>query len=539
MLPLLAETGGKNEVKESLLSIGSYLIGILKNGAVVRANREKPYEIGYYLHTDENAPVPQAYQTIFDEKIASVDNPVKLLNPLMVESAEYALKTISSQLPGRFLFKRVDDPSQAKLLVAGIEQLKNDRTAGTTIFSKGAILIAEAAHRDKPNCVLQSTTIHEIEHGLGLEHPQDRKLTFGKSKEFSKHIEGASYFDTLMTYDEENDSDTPGRDKAYFKLDTTSQCYPVSLMPADLKALIELYPLASDKKNVAMVGPAITSSQVAAVHVASIGADGRTSFIPFPKEGIIYHPQKDTRNNTLVVSGNLNPLEPLAHFHSVIRQVANGTEIVQPTDRITRGSVLVPIRPETIVLATDVPHQVEIMGNTQVVVQTPMQESMKKYKFTHEIFADGKKNTVELSVDQVRDGTTQLIARPGAELKITFKDAASLAAMSHPFFLHEFIHFEISTASAVRLQWHVDKQQQYHLSANVADKSEKPINIIFALDTHDKAAHAKFQLALSQPWEELGDKPVVPERVHAKIPSYEPMQSQLPMAVPGKVTRER
>ncbi|MES2985440.1 MAG: hypothetical protein V4735_09665 [Pseudomonadota bacterium] len=449
---LLSDLSGRQQT-EAISALGKAMFPALE-----RAFNPRPperYVIPYYLPKDQDAPVDPALVASFDVRADDslviskpdgtivvqqvpyirADNPAEPVNAHQQRAVMDAFATIEAQLPGRFSFVETHDPNKALLSFAAVPKMHKD--VGVATMESGRILLNNEYYQSSfaYNTIMGHAALHEIGHGLGLEHPHP----FTKADN-SLSIEGVSYYQTVMTYSSENKAVLERVAKGhgdyrtllaeYF--DANNKGHPVSLMPADINALKRLYPIASDGVSAAP-GAAVAGVLGEPVHVTHLGEQGRAQAIPFPDQGVVYHPLHDSGDDTLVISsGKPDPgWQQLARVglpYLSVRQVVTGTELSQPYGR---GTTVVPVKPETIVLAgTEIPQRIQMEGNTALVIAPAVGTPNQDGWLQNMVEVRGIQNRVTMNAQRFAEtdhaGDTHIQVYSGAQVDIAITDAARL-----------------------------------------------------------------------------------------------------------------
>lgn len=279
----------------------------------------------------------------------SQSNPLLAVDSQQRGVIEATFANITAQMPGRFRFERVDDAGQADLMFGAAAS--GNGAGGAANRPNGAVVLVRGNTNGR-------ITTHEILHALGLDHPMISEV--GETR--AQHNDRATYFDTAMTYDENNNAGKGPR------------LFPHGLMPADMGALARLYPVADDvRRGARLTGLATGMSEGEdATHMrASVvqrRPDGQHLYgVAFPKAGLAYMPIGDTADDHVILQHSARVLSVDAHGRfdampqAVVRVLPAGLFI--DTGQGV-GSVM-PVVPERLDLSIDVT-EVEIRGNIAV-----------------------------------------------------------------------------------------------------------------------------------------------------------------------------
>lgn len=230
----------RNLRRDPIRFVGAFA-ALAMNDSRRDAQLESPpedYVVRYYLAMPGSAPPDQVMETMRSnnaqanaeensDQQSAIPIPERLvpINDLMHRSIVDAFSTIESQLPERFRYERTMDPQDADIVFAAVPDIRNETEVihGGASLATGAVILNDRSFREIDTVMARSVALHEILHAMGLRHPQDARTDGGVTNE------RASYFDTVMTYSD-NNSASPMR----------SAAHPISMMPADIRAMLVL-----------------------------------------------------------------------------------------------------------------------------------------------------------------------------------------------------------------------------------------------------------------------------------------------------------
>lgn len=298
------------------------------------------YVVRYYAWGHANQPRPQLVQQTYsqgtddsthqhshgdgeDRPLITRNNAMRPITTDMRDDVQHAFATIASQLPGRFRFVEVNDPSQADIQVAAITNAEG--FTGIASRTNGSILLdlteynsrIHGEHENPQHAAWQrdqmrKAVMHEVLHAMGLTHPQDDNDYGTRYGAANKTVnQRATFFETVMTYSSNDDA---GRGMGEWQV-------AVSLMPADLTALQRLYPIASDRTG-AMVGTAELAERRDDIGAVIRNRSGAREVL-LPESGVVFQPQVNSTADSVELRAAPNSMVQL-------RQNSRGVLIGEP-----------------------------------------------------------------------------------------------------------------------------------------------------------------------------------------------------------------
>ncbi len=271
----------------------------------MRSFAPETYVIHYYVVDEKTPQVPFALGNAFsnqredivteqlrgkivqqDVPYARTANPIGSVNNNMSIAIQRSIETIESQLPGRFRFERTQDLAQADITFASVPKMgkRGAEQNAVSIIQTGGVLLNAALFKGELTDNMQISVLHDLLHVLALEHAHDFLKGPG-----APSTDKATFFHTSMTY---RDNDLRGRGLN----EGGGYRYPISLMPADLEALVRLYPIASDRHDKPQIGKAahVVDSGVTISHSLNNKLVREAVMLP-DKPGLVFQPMYDTK----------------------------------------------------------------------------------------------------------------------------------------------------------------------------------------------------------------------------------------------------
>ena len=403
----------------------------------------------------------------------------------MIKAVEDAYASIHSQLPGRFIFQRVDDPKQADFSFGAVPQMhdyiKRDKTlelgaSGVTEIGTGAILFSAAAFSGSYNADMLQTAMHEIEHGFGADHPQGTPGENLKSK--APLTKKASFLSTTMTYPENNSNSARPLEYVYGD--------PISMMPSDLQMMIKHYPIAADRTGAGpMIGspPGLRSDPLVTVTLQH--DNGTKDEIHFPsQEGTAFQPMIGAPLDLLKVQGL-----PGGH---VFLDVQKTGLFAHPDNS---GSTITPIYPLKIQMSPDVNEELQTYGNTIIDNSVPSKLSGGDDIINFR----GTKNELTMNATDFAKGKISINCATTSEVRIELKGSDALATA--PIDIRNIFTYEgeidgkkIPTTD-LATRWH-RMGNEYRFRTGSKNGLMDETTVYVHLDTKNPKAHAAFQSAI-------------------------------------------
>ncbi len=471
------------------------IVGLAANGLDARrAQLDAPpetYVIRYYV-TPEGSPAPEhAVRSLTgqsatlklrdggSETVAYIQNPGDLrgLNTRTHAAVVESFDTIESQLPGRFRFERVDDVEKADLTFVSIGNVGNDtsRVGGVTASYNGVIALNREAFQSDDALENRMTALHEILHAVGLRHPQDQEA--GKPSN-----DRVSYRDTVMTYDVNNDNSS----------NSLRRLTPAGLMPADIGALLVLYPIAADRRE-----GAARVSQIPETHALTEGPRllspyvDRTIAVPLGHSAA-YTAAADTPSDTYMPAAN--------HVkHKVIQE--SGGVVIQGENA---GEAHIPIHLDTIE-----------MGGEDVVItngHVTVQAADGSAALQNTVRMEGENNILRLSVEQWQNSSQLNVhLSPESHTRLELTGGASYEGPLDMSRLPSFSTGTLNHAYGMSAQWSRPAPNQFTLTLERDGAALSTLDIHF--DELSPMAAAQMQLAF-----ERGQLPVTSMLADLEVP---------------------
>jgi hypothetical protein len=369
--------------------------------------------------------------------------------------------------------------------------------AGIVSYNGGHfLLLNEKSYQNSYHSYMKTAALHEIGHSLGLDHPHNLQKDPGGIS-----TEKATFNDTLMTYTTNNNAQRVG-----------SFAIPVALMPADLAALIKLYPIQADFRR----DSTLIAAPPTARHDADFGAilaqdtqwNSRTSSqVPFPEQGLIAHPGSDTANDHITLrqtplAEGSPPVRPNDvgwdhEFRAIVRAHEQSTSILKPYGM---GETFLPLKLEGLTL-TPSAEQVNVTGNIRL--NSPNNLPNQHENAAHDrIIVSGKNNRIFLSMAEMVNETTMFQLQPGAQASLHLRETHVLPS-SAGFQLNDFLTADYRQQPGepkLTVQVTEEKHPQHGIfrveMRNAAAPDLPPIRVRLVLENAEAAMLQQFRMGL-------------------------------------------
>lgn len=437
-----------------------------------------------FLHGDEDkiTTVEKGKKVEKDVPYLRADNPAGPVNENMARGINDAFSQIDAQLPGRFRFVRVTNPAEADISFAAVPKIKTKM--GVTDIETNAILLNSDLFKGSYNSIMPHAALHEIGHAMGLAHPQNHQKGNG-----APSTDKATFFDTVMTYDTNNDASPEGSNYL--------EGYTVSLMPADIKALLTLYPIAQDRRAGAVLianAAGVKFSPDAPVTVDSADSPDkhRLNGVMFPERGSVFQPVPDSKHDVVTVGNHSIGAGKSEDSTVYLRQVENGLAITKPGGFLTGGgTTFMPLHAERIELSSGW-EEVTTRGNVDIY-------SPKNTATVGEdkISLNGKNNHVSMSAEDITKYQGIVEANFGSQSKVTLRDMDQFDARQLDYFINPDFNDKKLDPTKLKSTWKRNDQGAYELNIYYPGRPADTASITFVLENPTQMDRAKFEAALS------------------------------------------